>query len=172
MAQPAFEPQGRATGRAAGSFDTFSESSRRSALAVREIVRGNGDTSSFAFEKGALVRGLRSVPAVLVGSERAIHVIEYHSRRSAVCSYNRVVRFDHALGGEDTVTVGLSLYMGTTPVAERVAAGTGFEPHELANYRLRLPATIALDHLLGTIASHVRAEGVPAHAHAVQPFVS
>jgi hypothetical protein len=151
-------------------MDAFSESSRRAALRIREIVRGNGDASTFAFEKGLLLRGLRAVPAVMVGSEIAVHILEYHTRNAAVCSYNRIVRFDRKVV-EDDMVIGLSCYMGETPVAERIAVGNGFLPHELANYRLRLPRTGDLGQVIRMVQDGVDAAGVPAHAHAVQPFV-
>ena len=169
FAQEAFREHDE-TAALAGGMEAFSEASRRAALRIRELVRSNGDTSTFAFEKGLLLRGLRALPAVLVGSRVAVHVIEYHTRNSAVCSYNRLVRFDRAIV-EDEIVVGLSCYMGETPVAERVASGVGLMPHELANYRLRLPRTGDLAQVLRLVQEGVDASGVPAHAHAVQPFV-
>src|SRR5437763_4000880 len=126
MAQRAWteDEPGGALGALVGGVDAFSESTRRAALQIREIVRANGDSSTFAFEKGVLVRGLRTQPAVLVGSEVAVHVIEYHTRNSAVCSYNRVIRFDRTDVDDDTIA-GFTFYMGTTPVGERLAVANG-----------------------------------------------
>src|SRR3954462_605957 len=73
------------------------DSGRRGSLVVREIIRANGDSGLFTATKGALIRPVQGVPAVLAGSEVAVHIIEHHTRRSAVCSYNRLLRFDTAV---------------------------------------------------------------------------
>ena len=155
--------------------DPFVDNASRASLRVREMVRRNGDMSAFAFEKGLLVRGRRSVPAIVVGSDNAIHIVEYHARHSAVCSYNRVLRFDR-LDVDDTATggiivLGMSFYMGQMPVAEKVARRFPFAAHELANYVVQLAKTPETVKLVEKMASSARANGVPADAHDVRPFI-
>src|SRR6476620_8226053 len=89
-------------------LQSFIDSSRRASLRVHELVRANGDFSPIVFEKGVLLRGLEWIPAVFVASEVAIHIIEYHTQNSAVCSYNRLMRFDVEDNGT-TATIGLCL---------------------------------------------------------------
>ncbi len=159
------EPEQPAPAALAGGSDAFSESTRRAALRVREIVRSNGDATAFAFEKGVLVRGAGTIPAVLVGSELAVHIIEYHSRNSAVCSYNRVLKFDEVDDGADSLLT-FSFYMGETPVAQRLALGTPFGTHELATYRMRVPRTADLRQVLRAIGIGVAAAGRATARHA------
>ena len=155
--------------------DPFVDNASRASLRVREMVRRNGDTTAFAFEKGTLVRGRRVVPAIVVGSEAAIHIVEYHARQAAVCSYNRVLRFDR-LDVDDTATggiivLGMSFYMGEMPVGEKVQRRFPFGAHELANYVVQLTKTPDTVHLVERIATAVRRYGVPADAHGVRPFI-
>src|SRR2546423_8896647 len=142
----------------------------RRALFVREIVRRNGDTSAFLFEEGFLTHARTGVPAILVATEIAVHVIESETRQSAVCSYNRVVRFDHRDDGADTL-VGISCYMGSTPTAQRVAAGGDLLPTELANYRMRVPRSARWHEVCHKITTGVEGRGVPPSAHSVESFV-
>ena len=142
----------------------------RRALFVREIVRSNGDTSAFVFEEGLLIHANRREPAILAASDVAVHVIETETRHSAVCSYNRVVRFDHRDAGAD-VLVGICCYMGTTPTLHRLAMGTDLEPCELANYLLRLPRSYLWSEVCDRIEAGVELRGIPADAHAIVSFV-
>jgi hypothetical protein len=150
---------------------SFMESARRTPpLRVHEAVRTNGDASPFAFEKGVLLRGVEWVPAVLVGSEIALHVLEYHGGSSAVCSYNRVMRFDEVDHG-DTATIGLCLYMGSTPIAAKLASGEPFLRSELSIHVIEVPRTPALERVTASIREGFARAGVPAAAHGISKFV-
>jgi len=146
------------------------DSARRGSLVVREVVRANGDNSLFTATKGALIRPVQGVAAVLVSSELAVHIIEHHSRRSAVCSYNRLLRFDTA-EVDDDIFAAFSCYMGTTPVAERLQAPDAFMPVELGNYVLRLPPTTERDRVLATIAAGVARHGIPEETHNIKRLI-
>ena len=142
----------------------------RRALFVREIVRRNGDKTAFLFEEGFLTHAHTGVPAILVATDLAVHVIESETRQAAVCSYNRVVRFDHRDEGPD-VLVGISCYMGTIRTAERIAMGTDLLPTELANYLVRLPRSDRWREVAEKIQAGVDERGVPGTAHSVESFV-
>ena len=142
----------------------------RRALFVRGIVRSNGDETAFLFEEGFLTHARRGTPAILVATDRAIHVIESETHQSAVCSYNRIVRFDHREDGAD-VLVGISCYMGRVPTAERVATGIELQPAELANYLLRVPRGHRWAEVREKIASGVQRSEIPATAHHIESFI-
>ena len=142
----------------------------RRALFVRGIVRHNGDETAFVFEEGFLTHARRGIPAILVATDRAIHVIESETHQSAVCSYNRIVRFDHREDGPD-VLVGVSCYMGRVPTAQRIAAGTELLPSELANFLLRLPRSHRWAEVLDKIAAGVERSEIPPSAHHVESFI-
>ena len=149
---------------------SFIDTSRRTSIRIHEIVRANGDETPFVFEKGVLLWGVDWVPAVLVASEMAVHIIEYHSQNSAVCSYNRLMRFDHADNG-NTVTIGLCLYLGTTPIAEKLATRREFLRSELALHVIEAPKTIDLMRVIDQAGSGFVEKGVAESAHPIRKFV-
>ena len=148
----------------------FIDNSRRSSLRIHEIVRANGDESPFVFEKGVLLWGVEWVPAVLVASEIAIHIIEYHSQNSAVCSYNRLMRFDQADNG-NTMTLGFCLYLGATPIAEKLASRQQFLRSELALHVIEAAKTVDLMRVIEQAGRGFVESGVAESAHPIRKFV-
>ena len=149
---------------------SFTDNARRASIRIYEIVRANGDDTPFAFEKGVLLWGVEWIPAVLVASEIAIHIIEYHSQNSAVCSYNRLMRFDQTVN-ENTVTLGMCLYLGATPTAEKLASRQPFLRSELALHVLECPKTDELMRVIDTAGAGFVEKGVPESAHPIRKFV-
>ena len=154
----------------ANALASFTDSARRASVRIHEIVRSNGDESPFVFEKGVLLRGVEWLPAVLVASEIAVHIIEYHSQNSAVCSYNRLMRFDHT-DNETTVTLGLCLYLGATPIGEKLASHKDFLRSELALHVIEAPKTVDLMRVMDQAGNGFVAKGVPESAHPIRKFV-
>src|SRR5436190_10749462 len=151
-------------------LESFIDSSRRASLRVHEIVRANGDFSPFAFEKGVLLRGLEWIPAVIVASDVALHIIEYHTQNSAVCSYNRLMRFDVVDNGT-TAALGLCLYLGATPIGTKLAMRQEFLRSELALHVLEVPTTTDLDAIVERARRGFETSGVAATEHAIRQFV-
>ena len=145
-------------------------SESRRAEVVRAIVHGNGDDSAFVSHDGWLLRGNGEVPAILVATERAVHVIDTRTRDAAVCSYHRLLRFDCRDQRTD-VLVGLSCYMGSTPTAARVALGRELTPSEVSNYRLRLPRGGDWAPVRERIVTGMGHGSIPAELHRVAALV-
>jgi len=151
-------------------LQSFIDSSQRAPLRVHELVRANGDFSPFAFEKGVLLRGVEWIPAVIVASDVALHIIEYHTRNSAVCSYNRLMRFDEVDNG-GTATLGFCLYLGATPIGTKLAMRQDFLRSELALHVVEAPMTEDLEAVAERARGGFAAAGVPADAHQIRRFV-
>jgi hypothetical protein len=151
-------------------LQSFIDSSRRAPLRVHEVVRANGDFSPFAFEKGVLLRGLEWIPAVIAASDVAIHIIEYHTQNSAVCSYNRLMRFDE-VNNDSTATLGLCLYLGATPIGTKLAMRQDFLRSEMALHVLEAPMTEDLQAVAENARRGFESAGVPGDAHQIKQFV-
>ena len=154
----------------AAALQSFTDSTRRAPLRIREIVRANGDETPFVFEKGVLLWGVEWVSAIVVASEMAIHVIEYRSQRSAVCSYNRLMRLDE-VDNASTVTLGLCLYLGATPIATKLTRREEFPRTELALHVIEAPKTADLMRVAERARAGFEASGVPEDAHRISRFV-
>src|SRR4051812_7018002 len=154
----------------ATALASFTDSARRASLRIHEIVRANGDETPFVFEKGVLLWGVEWVPAVLAASEKAVHIIEYHSQNSAVCSYNRLMRFDHT-DNDTTVTLGLCLYLGATPINQKLASRQPFLRSELALHVIEAPKTVDLMRVLDKAGNGFVEKGVAESAHPIRKFV-
>jgi hypothetical protein len=146
------------------------DTSRRASLRIHEIVRANGDETPIVFEKGVLLWGVEWIPAVIVASDIAVHIIEYHSQNSAVCSYNRLMRFDQTDNG-GTITLGLCLYLGARPIAEKLAVRQEFLRSELALHVLEAPKTVDLMRVIEKAGRGFVEKGVPESAHPIRKFV-
>jgi hypothetical protein len=127
---------------------------------IRDIVRGNGDATPFRHERCVLVRAGRTIPATLIGSERAVHIVEDASGNSAVCDYHRIVLLDVA-AANGAYDLGLACYMGRTPTAERISAGGALAPNELATYHLRLEENRHVRELVRHVVEHPSHDAFP-----------
>ena len=130
----------------------------------------SGSTASLRDLRAVGARDRTLINVLVVASEIAVHVIEHHSRRSAVCSYNRLLRFDTAEADGD-MFVALSCYMGATPVAERLRSTDAYMPAELGNYVLRMPPSVDRDRVLDAIGQAVDRHQISEASHNIKRLI-